>query len=172
MFVFLYTLYKFISDDDIDIEDQKESGLKESLLEGDDTNKELTKSKTKKKQDGGPNQILSILVCFVSSGLISACFFMKVFGKVPDIGLNFYSYVVMFSMSAFVMRASGNDRTDQKIAMLISVVGFICFGHYILNEVVVFYANSYLDWPLAGVNKHPIITSNFNVTSNSDQMIS
>jgi hypothetical protein len=33
-------LYKFISDDNIDIEDQKESGLKESLLEGDDTNKE------------------------------------------------------------------------------------------------------------------------------------
>ena len=88
---------------------------------------------------------MSYLVGLVSSGLISACFFMKVFEKYPSIGLNFYSYVVMFSMSAFVMRASGVDRVDQKIAMLISVVGFICFGHIILNEVVIFYANSYLD---------------------------
>jgi len=117
---------------------------------------------------------LSILVCLVSSGLISACFFMKVFGKVTSIGLNFYSYVVMFSMSAFVMRASGNDRADQKIAMLISVVGFVCFGHYILNEFVVFYANSYLDLdePLANINDHTIINTSFNDTNTTEQMMS
>lgn len=88
---------------------------------------------------------MSYLIGLVSSGLISACFFMKAFGKYPSIGLNFYSYVVMFTMSVFVMRASAIERADQKIAMLISIVGFICFGHIILNEFVIFYANSYLD---------------------------
>lgn len=38
LFVFLYILYIYISDESIDIENQKEGGLKESLLEGGDTN--------------------------------------------------------------------------------------------------------------------------------------
>jgi hypothetical protein len=73
----------------------------------------------------------------------------------------------MFMMSAFVMRASGVERVDQKIAMLISVVGFICFGHIILNEFVIFYANSYLDLDVTYIlTDHKNVTAASTITTN------
>jgi hypothetical protein len=56
--------------------------------------------------------------------------------------------MIMSLLAVSVLKASTSDRierTDQKIAILISIVGFVFMGQYLLSEGIELYATAVFD---------------------------